>query len=177
MTSQSMWTAASPADTLPSGLYFAGGMGHRGPQEMRNVAPAAYETAPLPNPYDGDVPPQPPARDDPAVSPMSTASGASVSRDTSYQSSAPQSSIRHSTAPSAWTQDGSAIALLSRGTTQASRHSASSSLTDELAGYQKVLEVHHRKEEEDAIRRESRVGDGSGVPADPPPKYSPSEQM
>lgn len=207
-------TATSPtdSDTVPDNLYFSESTGRRGTQEMRNVPPRINDTTPLPNPYDGDTPPQPPPHNDEVISsPTSPVSGAAVSRYTSYQGSttssnrysrAPSawtqdesaaalltrggrhasysgseshSSNRRSSAPSAWTHDESAVALLSRGDTQTSRHTASSSLTEELAGYQKALEAHHRKEEEEAVVRESRVGEGSAVPSDPPPVYSLSQ--
>lgn len=38
-----------------------------------------------------------------------------------------------------------------------------------MADYQKRLESHHRKESEDAAG-------GSGIPVDPPPRYSESDQ-
>ncbi|KAI0702944.1 hypothetical protein C8T65DRAFT_260502 [Cerioporus squamosus] len=166
--------APSPTDsTIPGRVFFADTPGRPGigTQEMRNIAPGALDTASLPNPYDGDTPPQPPPRDAP---PCPTSPVSPVSRYASLNSSSLYSSNRQSTAPSAWTHDESGEALLSRGATHASRVSTSSSLHDELSGYQKRLEAHHRKEEEDALRQQ--LGEGSGVPADPPPVYSPSEE-
>ena len=167
-------SASSPTGTVPGGMFFNGstGQGGTGTQVMRNIVPSALDTRPLPNPYDGDTPPQPPPRDDP---PSPTSPGSSVSRYTSLNSTSMYSSNRQSTAPSAWTHDESGVALLSRGTTHASRASTTSTLHDELSGYQKRLEAHHRKEEEDAVRQQ--LGESSGIPADPPPVYSPSEEM
>ncbi|TFK94617.1 hypothetical protein K466DRAFT_657644 [Polyporus arcularius HHB13444] len=164
---------ASPTDSIPRSILFVDSTGQRstGTQELRNLAPDVLDTTPLPNPYDGDTPPQPPPRDE-LASPTSPVSP--VSRYASLNSSSLYSSNRLSTAPSAWTHEGSGEALLSRGATHASRVSTSSSLHDELSGYQKRLEAHHRKEEEDAVRQQ--LGEGSRVPADPPPVYSPSEE-
>ncbi|RPD78225.1 hypothetical protein L226DRAFT_558240 [Lentinus tigrinus ALCF2SS1-7] len=163
----------SPTGTIAGDMFFTGPTERQGggTQEMRNIAPGALDMTPLPNPYDGDTPPHPPPRDEP---PSPTSPGSSMSRYTSLNSPSLYSSNRQSTAPSAWTHDESGMALLSRGPTHASRVSTVSSLHDELSGYQKRLEAHHRKEEEDAVRRQ--LGEGSGIPADPPPVYSPSEE-
>ena len=95
-------------------------------------------------------------------------------------------SRRESAAPSAWTHDSlhsdaasasSQAPLLVRGDTQASRFTASSTLREEMAGYQKRLEAHHRKESEDAAMREHGIGVGSSIPMDPPPQYSAAADM
>ncbi|TBU43393.1 hypothetical protein BD309DRAFT_960755 [Dichomitus squalens] len=171
--------ASSPTDIIPGPLYFSDSIGRRATQEYRNVAPPTDDSAPLPNPYDGDTPPQPPTRDDFLSSPTSPSYPTSP-----YASSASRISRRQSTAPSAWTHDelhsdassgsGSGALLLARGGTQTSRLTTSSCLHEEIAGYQKALEAHYRKESEDAVMREHRIGEGSSVPADPPPMYSPS---
>lgn len=64
-----------------------------------------------------------------------------------------------------------AAADLSRGLTQTSHRTTAttgtrSSLHDEMAAYQKRLEIHHEKE----MNTRDDVG-GSGMPSDPPPVY------
>ena len=155
--------------------YFSDRAVSRDPQVLRNLPPeASRETIEtLPNPYDGDTPPQPPPRDD--LSATSPTSPVSRHTSSSWYGDSTHSSNRRSTAPSAWTHDESGVPLLSRGTTHTSHRTTSSSLHDELSGYQKALEAHHRKESEDAAIREERIGEGSGIPADPPPLYTASE--
>ena len=170
--------ASSPTSTVPGPLYFSDSTGRRATQEYRNVAPGTDDATPLPNPYDGDTPPQPPPRDNVPSSPTSPSYPTSL-----HASSSSHVSRRQSTAPSAWTHDelhsdghsgsSSGAALLARGGTQTSHPTTSSSL-HEMAGYQKALEAHYRKESEDAVMREHSIGEGSSVPADPPPMYSPS---
>ncbi|KAI1796464.1 hypothetical protein LXA43DRAFT_987764 [Ganoderma leucocontextum] len=186
--------ATGPIDTVPVPLYFSDSPGRRETQDLRNVAPGTDDGRPLPNPYDGETPPQPPPRDLLLASPTSptsptapTAWSYSTTPDESrYASSSSRVSRRESAAPSAWTHDelhsdaasaSSEAPLLARGDTQASRLTASSSLHEEMAGYQKRLEAHHRKESEDAIIREHGIGAGSSVPADPPPVYSAAVDM
>ncbi|KAI8993790.1 hypothetical protein BD414DRAFT_480450 [Trametes punicea] len=147
----------------------AGGHGDQS-TELRNIAPVhpSSESIPLPNPYEEDVPPPLPPRDEP-VSPISPVSP----RTSSYAHTSPTSHSRPNSywgAPSAWAHEDSAVPLLSRETTQASRFTATSSL-QEMAGYQKALEAHHRKEEEDAVMQQQRLGQGRAIPEDPPPLY------
>lgn len=171
-------SVSSPTDIVAGAAYFSDSTEHRSPQEPRNVPPAAapsrpsHESDTLPNPYESDTPPCPPPRDETA--PLSPTATTSRRASSSWMGDSSHSSGRRSTAPSAWTHDESGVALLSRGTTQTShRTSASSSLHGELAGYQKALEAHHRKESEDAAIG-GGLGESSRVPVDPPPQYTPS---
>ncbi|KAI0829682.1 hypothetical protein BC628DRAFT_1408523 [Trametes gibbosa] len=148
-----------------------------------NDIPAAgaesSESIELPNPYERDTPPTPPPRDDTGTSLTSGMSRyASLYSTASGPTEQSHSHARsYSVAPSAWTHDDSTAPLLSRGTTQASRLTASSSLHEEMAGYQKALEAHHRKEQDEAQQREGRIGEGSAVPEDPPPVYRDREEL
>nr|VWO98327.1 Calcium dependent mitochondrial carrier protein [Ganoderma boninense] len=159
---------------------------------MHNAAPSAETDdgrSLLPNPYDGETPPQPPPRDL-LASPTSLTgptawSYSTPTQDASTSASSSRVSRRVSAAPSAWTHDelhsdaasaSSVAPLLARGDTQTSRLTASSSLHEEMTGYQKRLEAHHRKESEDAVMRENGIRAGA-VPADPPPMYSAAVDM
>ncbi|KAI0674985.1 hypothetical protein C8Q78DRAFT_1075331 [Trametes maxima] len=188
----SSMVAESPANAHPVGaaMAFSDSTGRRETREFANVPPArvaesheSHESLPLPNPYEQDTPPTPPPHDDVVLSPTSPISPAPTSREASLYASTSLTSNSHSharsysAAPSAWTHDDSTAPLLSRGTTQASRASASSSLHEEIAGYQKALEAHHHKEEEAAGQRERRIGEGSAVPEDPPPVYRDREEQ
>ncbi|KAI9067137.1 hypothetical protein FKP32DRAFT_1588949 [Trametes sanguinea] len=141
------------------------------PQVLSNVQPGrpSVEFLTLPNPYERDVPPPPPPHDDvpSPTSPLSRRVSASAYTNTSPSSH----SHSYSAAPSAWPFEDSSEPLLSRGPTQASRLTASSSLHDDLVGYQKALEAHHRKVEEEAVQGEGSSGRGRGLPEDPPPVY------
>ncbi|OSD04026.1 hypothetical protein PYCCODRAFT_170502 [Trametes coccinea BRFM310] len=141
------------------------------PQVLSNVQPGrpSVEFLTLPNPYERDVPPPPPPHDDvpSPTSPLSHRVSASAYTNTSPSSH----SHAYSGAPSAWPFEDSSEPLLSRGPTQASRLTASSSLHDDLVGYQKALEAHHRKVEEEAVQGEGSSGQGRGLPEDPPPVY------
>ncbi|KAH9855197.1 hypothetical protein C2E23DRAFT_724863 [Lenzites betulinus] len=172
------------SNTAPGGVILSDSMGrhHWQTRELNNVprtAAESTESVALPNPYEQDRPPTPPPRDDSVTSPASTMSRyASLYSTTSGPTEETHSRTRsYSAVPSAWTHDDSTTPLLSRGTTQASRLTASSSLHEEMAGYQKALEAHHRKEQDDAQQRESRIGQGSAVPEDPPPVYRDREEL
>ncbi|KAI0645381.1 hypothetical protein C8Q79DRAFT_1010349 [Trametes meyenii] len=184
--------AASPVDTHPVGAVFSNDTCQRDPHRELTSIPLTraaesyelHEPLTLPNPYEHDTPPTPPPHDDVVLPPTSPISPASTSRMTSLYTSTSSTSNSHShtrsysAVPSAWTHDDSTTPLLSRGATQASRDSsASSTLHEELAGYQKALEAHHHKEEEAAQQREQRIGEGSAVPEDPPPVYRDREEQ
>ena len=180
-------------DAVPGPIYFSDSPGQREmSQAVHNAAPSTGtdDGRPLPNPYDGDTPPQPPPRDllasptSPTSPTVSTAWAYSTSPGDA--SASPHVSRRTSAAPSAWTHESlhsdaasasSEAPLLARGDTQASCLTASSTLHEEMAGYQKRLEAHHRKESEDAIMRDHGIRAGSSVPADPPPQYSAAVDM
>ncbi|KAI0371146.1 hypothetical protein BV20DRAFT_1051894 [Pilatotrama ljubarskyi] len=170
-------------DTVLAAAPSSGNMERPQTRELANIPPIAEssESIPLPNPYEQDIPPRPPPRDRTSAPPPSSVSRyASLYSTASTTSPNPYSahsrSYSYSGAPSAWTHDDSAAPLLSRGTTQASRLTTSSSLHEELAGYQKALEAHHRKEEDDAQQREERIGEGSVIPDEPPPVYRGRDQ-
>lgn len=185
--------AATDSNAVPGPLYFADSPGRRETEAVHNAAPSTETDdgrSLLPNPYDADTPPQLPPRDLLFASPTSPTGPTAWSYSTPTQdaSNAASSRVsrRVSAAPSAWTHDephsdaasaSSVAPLLARGDTQASRLTASSSLHEEMAGYQKRLEAHHRKESEDAIMREQGIGVGASVPADPPPVYSAAVDM
>lgn len=178
--------AQPSVNAVPGAAIFADSMGRRETHELRNVSPsgpapaASTESIVLPNPYEQDTPPAPPPRDSDIMMASPTSP---VSRYASLYSTASPTEHSHSrsysysAAPSAWTHDDSAEPLLSRGATQTSRLTASSSLHEEMAGYQKALEAHHRKEQDEAQRREDRIGEGSAVPEDPPPVYRDREEL
>ncbi|PIL34216.1 hypothetical protein GSI_03927 [Ganoderma sinense ZZ0214-1] len=183
---------ATDSDTVPGPLYFADSPRRRETQAMHNAAPSTDTDdgrSLLPNPYDGETPPQPPPRDL-LASPTSPTGPTAWSYSTPTQdastSASSRASRRVSAAPSAWTHDelhsdaasaSSTAPLLARGDTQTSRLTTSSSLHEEMTGYQKRLEAHHRKESEDAVMREHGIGTGANVPADPPPVYSAAVDM
>ncbi|KAM5533315.1 hypothetical protein V8D89_012989 [Ganoderma adspersum] len=185
--------AATDSDAVPGPLYFADSPGRRETEAVHNVGPSTETDdgrSLLPNPYDGDTPPQPPPRDLLLASPTSPTGPTAWSYSTPTQDASTAASSRLSrrvsAAPSAWTRDelqsdaasaSSVVPLLARGDTQTSRFTVSSSLHEEMAGYQKRLEAHHRKESEDAVMREQGIGAGASVPADPPPVYSAAVDM
>ncbi|KAI0633405.1 hypothetical protein C8Q77DRAFT_1056901 [Trametes polyzona] len=171
-----------PVNLVPAVATLSDSMGRRHARELHNIPPAIAESSEsisLPNPYEQDTPPTPPPHDE-VISPSTTmsryASLYSTASPTEHSYSHSRS-YSYSAAPSAWTHDDSAVPLLSRGTTQTSRLTASSSLHEEMAGYQKALEAHHRKEQDDAQRREDRIGEGSAFPEDPPPVYRDREEL
>ncbi|KAI0655960.1 hypothetical protein C8Q70DRAFT_1057157 [Cubamyces menziesii] len=158
---------ATPAATLffdgaPQGQILNGN-----PIIAAHASPAADS---LPNPYDQDIPPPVPPRDRRnVVSLASTAEPTSL--DTSSSPTSHSRSYSYSAAPSAWTHEESSAPLLSRDSTQTSRLTASSSLHQEIVGYQKALEAHYRKEEDDAEGRPGGIGGSSALQEDPPPVY------
>ncbi|EIW63070.1 uncharacterized protein TRAVEDRAFT_43380 [Trametes versicolor FP-101664 SS1] len=174
----------SSAYTVPGPVIYSDTMGRGQTRELRNLPPpiaGSVDSIALPNPYEQGTPPLLPPRDDDATSPTSPVSRYASVYSTSSPTEASGShsharSYSYSVAPSAWTSDDSGAPLLSRGTTQASRLTATSSLHEEMAGYQKALEAHHQKEQDDAQHRENRIGEGSAVPEDPPPVYRDREE-
>ncbi|KAI0330136.1 hypothetical protein GY45DRAFT_1324018 [Cubamyces sp. BRFM 1775] len=168
-------SAQSPIHAMPPTVLYSdrptqGQTQHGGPMVATQTS---AESDSLPNPYDQDIPPPVPPRDRRNV--VSLASMASTSGPTSPgTSTSPTSHSRtysYSAAPSAWTHEESSAPLLSRDSTQTSRLTTSSSLHQEIVGYQKALEAHYRKEEDDAEGRPSGIGGSSALPEDPPPVY------
>lgn len=164
---------------IPGPVVYSDTLGRGQTRELRNLPPpvaGSLDSIALPNPYEAGTPPVLPPHDEPAspTSPVSRyASVYSTSSPTEGSGSHSHArSYSYSAAPSSWTADDSGTPLLSRGTTMASRLTAGSSLHEEMAGYQKALEAHHQKEQDDAQHRENRIGEGSAVPEDPPPVYS-----
>ncbi|CDO76727.1 hypothetical protein BN946_scf184796.g21 [Trametes cinnabarina] len=136
---------------------------------LNNVPPGrpSVEFLTLPNPYERDVPPMPPPHDN-IASPTSPLSH----RASAYTNPSPSShSHTYTVVPSAWPFEDSSEALLSRGPTRASHLTTSSGLHEDLVGYQKALEAHHRKEEEDVAQGEGGSSQARAVPEDPPPIY------
>lgn len=141
-------------------LTLAGDVGHAPravttyPATMRNLA-RSVSISSLPNPHD-------PEYDATGIPPLSRTSV--TDRDLPPL---PESTISHSVHPPS-EESSSYLSDLSRGQTYASRHTTATtatrmSLHDEMAQYQKRLEVHHEKE--------LGNGGGSGLPVDPPPVY------
>ncbi|KAF7793781.1 hypothetical protein EIP86_004902 [Pleurotus ostreatoroseus] len=125
----------------------------------RNLARSASVSS-LPNPYDTEY-------DAAGSLPLSRAHASAAERDLPPL---PDSSTLSTSRPLSETSS-SYFTDLSRGQTYTSHHTTATtatrmSLHDEMAQYQKRLEVHHEKEMNSA-----QAGEGSGVLADPPPEY------
>ncbi|KAH9892866.1 hypothetical protein C8Q73DRAFT_699702 [Cubamyces lactineus] len=165
-------SALSPAHAMPSAILFSDGAPLGRTQDGSPVV--ATHTSPasdsLPNPYEQDIPPPVPPRDRRHVLSLASTSEP-TSMDTSTSPTSHSRPYSYSAAPSAWTHEESSAPLLSRDSTQVSRLTASSSLHQEIVGYQKALEAHYQKVQDDAQGRSGGIGGSSTLPEDPPPVY------